>query len=113
MPHPDEGPLAATIEGPTEVTISPTETRTFTCRVNGSAVIRWTFNGGNLPSNVEVLGVGGYQSILTIGMATVANAGVYSCVVHSQSGTFGDTATLQTIFYGTYLTDEHELSVTN
>lgn len=88
------------IEGATEVTILPSETKSFTCRVNGSAVIRWTFNGGNLPSNVEVAGTGGYRSILTILSALSSNAGVYTCWTHSQSGAFRDTATVEAIFYG-------------
>lgn len=102
-PRPGESPLGVTIEGPTEVTILPSETRLFTCRVNSSAVIRWTFNGGNLPSNVLFSGTGGYRSVLTIDTASAKNAGVYACSVHSQSGAFSASASVETIFYGKYI----------
>lgn len=102
-PRPGETPLDIMIEGPTEVTLLPSESRSFTCTVNSSVVIRWTFNGGNLPSNAAASGTGGYQSILVIDTASPGNAGLYACLAHSQSGAFSASDTIQVLFYGTYV----------
>ena len=99
-PAPGEEPLAVRIEGQAEVIIMPSETRSFTCRANASAVIRWTFNGGNLPSNAGVSTTGGYKAVLTIDGVLADNAGTYSCVAHSQSGAFRDSASILTLFHG-------------
>ncbi len=99
-PRPGETPLSVVIQGSSEVTILPSEMRSFTCQANSSAVIRWSFNGGNLPANMEISGTGGYKSVLTISAAIASNAGVYTCLVHSQSGAFRDSASIQVIFYG-------------
>lgn len=93
-------PLSVMIESSSEVTVLPSEARSFICRANSSAVIRWSFNGGNLPANVEFSGIGGYKSVLTINTAMADNAGVYACLVHSQSGAFRDSASVKVIFYG-------------
>ena len=100
LPGQDEEPLSVMIEGPDELLIHPTETQSLTCKVNSSAVIRWTFNGGNLPSNIHISRTGGYKSILSINSATSDNEGVYSCLVHSQSGAFSDSAFVLVTFYG-------------
>lgn len=93
-------PLSVVIQGSDEVTILPGDARSFTCLTNSSAVIRWSFNGGDLPANVEVSGTGGYRSVLTINTAVASNAGMYACLAHSQSGAFRNTASIQVIFYG-------------
>ena len=72
----------------------------FTCRANSTAVIQWTFNGGNLPNNVQVGGTGGYKSVLTIETVLHSNEGLYRCVAHSQSGVFSASASLKALFYG-------------
>lgn len=94
--------MSVVIEGSDEVTILPFETRSFTCQASSPAVLRWSFNGGNLPANVEVSGTGGYKSLLTINTAEASNAGIYTCLVHSQSGAFRSSASVEAIFYGTY-----------
>lgn len=99
-PGPGETPLQAVIEGPDEVTIVSSRNKSFTCRVNTTAVIRWTLNGGNLPDNVQTSGIGGYKSVLTIISATQRNGGVYTCLVHSQSSVFRSSASVDAIFYG-------------
>ena len=93
-------PLSLVIEGSSEVTILPSDVRSFTCTTNSSSVIRWSFNGGDLPTNVEVSGTGGYKSVLTINIAVASNAGVYTCLVHSQSGAFRESASVEVFFYG-------------
>ncbi len=102
-PRPGEVPLSVEIEGTAEVSLLPSQTRSFTCRVNSSAVIRWTFNGGNLPSNVQMNGTGGHTSILTIVSASSSNEGIYACLVHSQSGAFRDSSEIRVLFYGKIL----------
>lgn len=102
-PRPGEGPLSVSIEGPDRVSVLPSSTRSFICRVNTSAVIRWTHNGHDLPESAVVQDIGGYVSVLTITSLNADYAGVYVCMVHSQSGAFNARASIQVTFYGQYL----------
>ena len=95
-----EAPLRATIDGADRVTILPSQSRSFTCQVNASAVIRWTLNGHDLPNNVAVQDIGGYVSVLSLSSPNADNTGIYACLVHSQSGVFNARASIEVTFYG-------------
>lgn len=100
VPPRGEEPVSVMIEGEDSVTLSPSRTRSFTCVVNTSAVIRWTMDGRNLPPNVRVQDVGGFVSRLVIRNPRQDNSGVYVCSAHSQSGFYGGRDSVQVTFYG-------------
>ncbi len=91
------------IEGEERATLRPSRTQSFTCVVNSTAVIRWTMDGRNLPANARVQDVGGYVSKLIIRSPNEANAGVYVCTAHTQSGFYGDRDTITLTFYGMHV----------
>ena len=98
-PPVDESPISITVE-PETATLTPGGQETFECDANGTATLRWTFNGGLLPGNALATTTGNSSSTLTIMRATAGNSGVYACLGHSPSEAFSDAAVVTVDFYG-------------
>lgn len=73
---------------------------TIMCQVNNSARIRWTFDGGALPSNTFQTGQHGLSSSLTITFASKANSGQYVCLASSPSGSYNGVDLVHVEVYG-------------
>lgn len=108
IPRPTETPIEVTID-PNALTIMPGENHTLTCRVNTSAVLGWSFNGGLLPNNVVTKGKRGRKSTLEIFSASELNGGVYTCFTHSPSGAFDGFSFTEVTYFGMKLIMSYKL----
>ena len=73
---------------------------TLICRVNSTARISWTFNGGAIPSNTFQNMHHGVNSLLTIYQVNKENQGQYVCLATSPSGNYYNIDLIHMEVYG-------------
>lgn len=96
---PGESPLEIELMYTTTI-ISPGQDLTVYCRVNCTAILGWTFNGGSLPVNAQVSETSGLSTRLTVTNGNKKSAGVYTCLAQSATEAYSGISSVQIEFYG-------------